>query len=111
MAGRLQGKVAVITGASRGLGRYCAIEYGREGATVVVAARTEEAASSRLPGTIHETAELVREASGEAFAVNCNVADHDSVEAMARTVLDRFGRVDVLMTNAAIQPPGRISTM
>ena len=111
MAGRLKDKVAVITGASRGLGRYCAVGYGHEGATVVVAARTEDESSSKLPGTIHETADLVREAGGEAFAVACNVADHDSVEAMTRTVLDRFGRVDVLMTNAAIQPPGRISTM
>ena len=51
MAGRLAGKVAVITGASRGLGQYCAVGYGREGATVVVAARTENAADSRLPGT------------------------------------------------------------
>ena len=111
MAGRLAGKVAVITGASRGLGQYCAIGYGREGATVVVAARTESAEASRLPGTIHETVELVKAAGGDALAVACNVADNASVEAMAQQVLDRFGRVDVLMTNAAVQPPGRVSTM
>jgi citronellol/citronellal dehydrogenase len=111
MAGRLAGKVAVITGASRGLGQYCAVGYGREGATVVVAARTEDASASKLPGTIHETVELVKQAGGEASAVACNVADYDAVEALAREVIDRYGRVDVLMTNAAVQPPGLISTM
>ena len=45
------------------------------------------------------------------MAVTCNVADYESVENLAKQVLDRFGRVDVLMTNAAIQPPGRISTI
>jgi len=111
MAGRLAGKVAVITGASRGLGQYCAVGYGREGATVVVAARTENAADSRLPGTIHETVDLVKAAGGDAVAIACNVADNESVENLARQVLERFGRIDVLMTNAAIQPPGRISTI
>src|SRR5690606_12585479 len=111
MAGRLAGKVAVITGASRGLGQYCAVGYGREGATVVVAARTENEGDSRLPGTIHETVDLVKAAGGDAMAVTCNVADYESVENLAKQVLDRFGRVDVLMTNAAIQPPGRISTI
>lgn len=109
MAGRLAGKVAVITGASRGLGQFCAVGYGREGATVVVAARTESEGDSRLPGTIHETVDLVKAAGGDAMAVTCNVADNSAVEAMAQQVLDRFGRVDILMTNAAIQPPGRIS--
>lgn len=111
MAGRLAGKVAVITGASRGLGQYCAVGYGSEGATVVVAARTENEGDSRLPGTIHETVDLVKAAGGDAMAISCNVADYESVENLAKQVLDRFGRVDVLMTNAAIQPPGRISTI
>jgi citronellol/citronellal dehydrogenase len=111
MAGRLAGKVAVITGASRGLGQYCAVGYAREGATVVVAARTETETNPKLPGTIYHTAELVKQAGGEAFPVVCNVADYDSVEAMTRQVLDRYGRIDVLMTNAAVQPPGGISTI
>jgi NAD(P)-dependent dehydrogenase (short-subunit alcohol dehydrogenase family) len=111
MAGRLAGKVAVITGASRGLGQYCAVGYGREGATVVVSARTENPEDSRLPGTIHETVDLVKQAGGDAVAIACNVADNDSVENLARQVLERFGRVDVLMTNAAVQPPGRVSTI
>jgi len=111
MAGRLAGKVAIITGSSRGLGQYCAVGYGREGATVVIAARTETETNERLPGTIFETGRLVEEAGGIAFPVTCNVADFESVQEMVKKVLDRFGRIDVLMTNAAVQPPGGISTI
>jgi citronellol/citronellal dehydrogenase len=111
MPGRLAGKVAIITGASRGLGQYCAVGYGREGATVVIAARTEQESDPRLPGTIYHTAKLVEEAGGEAFPVVCNVADNASVEEMVKKVLDKYGKVDVLMTNAAVQPPGFVSTI
>jgi len=111
MAGRLSGKVAIITGASRGLGQYCALEYGKEGAIVAVAARTERETDPRMPGTIHETARMVSEAGGEGFPVVCNVADPASIEAMVRQVLDRYRRVDILMTNAGISPPGGIATI
>ncbi|MGH6970085.1 MAG: SDR family NAD(P)-dependent oxidoreductase [Caulobacteraceae bacterium] len=111
MAGRLAGKVAIITGASRGLGQYCAVGYAREGAKVVVAARTETESDPRLPGTIHDTVKMVEEAGGEGLAVVCNVGDMESVEAMAAKALDRFGRIDILMTNAAVQPAGFISTI
>lgn len=111
MGGRLAGKVAVITGASRGLGQYCSVGYGAEGATVVIAARTEQEKDPQLPGTIHETAKLVEEAGGEAFPVVCNVADLGSVEKMVAQVIDRYGQIDVLMNNAAVQPPGFISTI
>jgi NAD(P)-dependent dehydrogenase (short-subunit alcohol dehydrogenase family) len=110
MAGRLQGKVAIITGSSRGLGQYCAVAYGREGARVIIAARSESD-SERLQGTIYDTATLVEEAGGEAFPVVCNVADFASVESMTRQVLERYGRIDVVMTNAGVQPTGRISSM
>jgi citronellol/citronellal dehydrogenase len=108
---RLKGKVAIITGSSRGLGRYCALGYANEGASVVIAARTETETNPNLPGTIHETAKLVEEAGGEAFPVVCNVTDYASVQSMVELVLARFGRVDLLMTNAAVQPPGMISTI
>ena len=68
MAGRLAGKVAIITGASRGLGQYCAVGYGREGARVVVAARTETESDPRLPGTIHDTVKMVEDAGGFGWA-------------------------------------------
>lgn len=108
MAGRLQGKVAIITGASRGLGQYCAVGYAAEGAKVVIAARTQEENNPQLPGTIYETARLVEQAGGEAFPVVCNVADVESINAMTSQVLERFGQIDILMTNAAIQPPGTV---
>jgi citronellol/citronellal dehydrogenase len=108
--GRLAGKVALVTGSSRGLGQYCALAYGREGATVVVAARTEQD-TDRLPGTIFETARLIEAAGGQAVPVVCNVADQASVETAFQQVLERFGRIDVLMTNAGIQPAGGLSTM
>jgi len=111
MSGRLDGKVAVITGASRGLGQFCAVGYAKEGARVAIAARTTEVKNPELPGTIYETAELVKQAGGEALPLVCNVADYESVEAMTRAVLDEWGQIDILMTNAAILPPGTISTM
>ena len=106
MAGRLQGKVAVITGASRGLGQYVAVGYAKEGARVVIAARTETESNPQLPGTIYHTAKLVEEAGGEAFPVVCNVADAESIDAMTKAVLDKWGRIDIVMPNAAVQPPG-----
>ncbi len=111
MAGRLAGKVAIITGASRGLGQYCAVAYAKEGAKVAVAARTEQESDPRLPGTIHDTARMVDAAGGEGFPVVCNVADMTSVEEMVAKVLARFGRIDILMNNAGVQAPGGISTV
>lgn len=111
MPGRLADKVAVITGASRGLGQYCALGFGREGAKVVVAARTEAVADPRLPGSIHETAEMIRKAGGDAIAVPCNVASMESVEQMVETALAKYGRIDILMTNAGVQPTGGVSTL
>ena len=111
MAGRLEGKVIIVTGGSRGLGQYCAIGYGREGAIVAVAARTESETDPRLPGTIYSTAKLVDEAGGEGFPVVCNVADQSSIEQMVAKVIERYGRVDVLMNNAGVLPPGGISTI
>lgn len=110
MAGRLQGKVIIVTGGSRGLGQYCAVGYGEEGAIVAVAARTEEVTDPRLPGTIYSTAQMVTDAGGEGFPVVCNVADPDAIQRMVQTVLDKYGRIDVLMNNAGILPGGSISS-
>lgn len=111
MGDRLKDKVCIITGASRGLGQYCAVGYAKEGATVVIAARTEQETDPRLPGTIYHTAKLVEEAGGQAFPVVCNVSDYESIEAMTKAVIAKYGRIDVLMTNAAVQPPGFLSTI
>jgi NAD(P)-dependent dehydrogenase (short-subunit alcohol dehydrogenase family) len=110
-AGRLAGKVAIVTGASRGLGQYCALGYGREGAAVVVAARTEQQRDPGLPGTIYDTARMISEAGGEALALACNVADRESITAMVDAVMSRYGRIDVLMNNAGVLPAGNLSTV
>jgi len=106
MGRRLEGQVAIITGASRGLGQYCALGFAREGAKVAIAARTVEEKDPRLPGTIYHTVRLIEEAGREAFPVICNVADISSIQDMTGQVSDHWGRIDILVNNAAIQPPG-----
>jgi NAD(P)-dependent dehydrogenase (short-subunit alcohol dehydrogenase family) len=89
---RLDGKVAIITGASKGIGRVMSQTFGREGARVVCAARSAD--------LVKETAALVEKAGGQALAVVCDAADERSVEAMVRATVQRFGRLDVLVNNA-----------
>ena len=98
---RLQGKVCVVTGASRGIGKAIALGYAGEGARVIVAARTE-LENGRFPGTIHETVKEIEAAGGEAVAVRCDVTDDEQVQALVRAAMDAYGRIDVLMKNAGI---------
>jgi len=93
MAGRLDGKVCVITGAGGGMGREAAIVFTGEGASVCVA--------DVDLGLAEETVGLC---SGEAFAVGANVADEDDVRRMYEETAGRFGGVDVLYNNAGISP-------
>lgn len=108
---RLDGKVAIITGSSRGLGEFAAHKLASEGSAIVVAARTEEAKDVRLPGSIHETAAAIVAAGGEALAIRCNVAEAADCEALVAATLREYGRIDILINNAAVQPPGLISTI
>ena len=87
------GKVAIVTGASRGIGRGIAEVLGARGATVIAGARGENAAG---------TVEAIRQAGGKAEAVAIDVTDGASIEAMVDGVLARHGRVDVLVNNAGI---------
>jgi len=113
----LAGQVAVVTGASRGIGRAIAVEFARAGADIVVAARSSEKAPSKLPGTIEETARQVEAAgrrpngrpSGRALAVPMDVTDEAQVQAMAQRTLDEFGRADILVNNAGISFPAPFS--
>jgi len=98
---KLQDMVTIVTGASRGIGKGIAKAYAAEGAKVVVVARTEEE-GGRLPGTIHQTVAEIREAGGEALAVKCDVTQDEQVQAMVKNALDAYGRIDVLVNNAAI---------
>ena len=94
----MNGMVAVVTGASRGLGRAIAKEFAREGASVVICARSQS--PTGLDGTLEETATDIRNAGGDVLAVDCDVTDETQVDAMVRRALDRYGKIDVLFNNA-----------
>lgn len=98
-AGKLEGKVIIITGASRGIGRCIALTCAREGAKIVVAAKTVNPRPD-LPGTIHTVAEEIEAAGGEALPVRVDVRSEDDVKAMVARTVARFGRIDGLINNA-----------
>ena len=90
----------MVTGASRGIGRQVALELARRGAKVVVAARTVEA-KRRLPGTVGETLLAIEDLHGVAIAVQVDVTEVIDLERLVMTTIDTFGRLDVLVNNAA----------
>jgi NAD(P)-dependent dehydrogenase (short-subunit alcohol dehydrogenase family) len=98
-------KVAVVTGASRGIGKQLAVDLARDGYDVACLARSSSAHPSKLPGTVEETAELVRRAGREAMAVALDVRDEEAVAAFAQQLHQGWGRCDVLINNAAVAPP------
>jgi NAD(P)-dependent dehydrogenase (short-subunit alcohol dehydrogenase family) len=102
----LEGKVAIVTGSSRGVGKNIALELARAGADIAVAARTEQVRDPKLPGTIFETADEIRALGRRALAVRTDVTDEESIEAMVRRTLAEFGRIDILVNNAGIMAPG-----
>jgi NAD(P)-dependent dehydrogenase (short-subunit alcohol dehydrogenase family) len=103
---KLDGKVAIVTGASRGVGAAIAVALAEAGARVACAARATDADPLRLPGTIDATVRRIRDAGGEARAVPTNLAREDEVERMVDDTVRHFGRLDVLVNNAAITFPG-----
>lgn len=105
--GRLEGRTTVVTGASRGLGRAIAEAYGREGANVVVAARTVEEYDERLPGSVHDTVDAIERAGGRGLAVACDVAQDEDRINLVTAARATFGPIDVLVNNAALTVPGR----
>jgi NAD(P)-dependent dehydrogenase (short-subunit alcohol dehydrogenase family) len=101
----LSGAVAIVTGASRGLGKGCALELGAAGAVVYVTGRTLEEGAAPLPGTIGATAEEVSAAGGRGVAVPCDHRRDDEVKALFARVEREEGRLDVLVNNAFAIPP------
>ena len=100
MAGQLDGKVALITGAGSGIGRASALAFAREGAKVAVADIVVEGGE--------ETVRMVKEAGGEAFFIKVDVSNAADVEAMVNTVVDTYGRIDCAYNNAGIE--GRLAS-
>jgi len=96
----LKDQVAIVTGASRGIGKGLAVGLARAGAAVVCAARTVEESPDGLPGTIHATVAEIEQEGGSALAVRCDIGVVSDVYTMVEAALDRFGRVDILVNNA-----------
>ena len=100
MAGQLDGKVALITGAGSGIGRASALAFAREGAKVAVADIVVEGGE--------ETVRMVKEAGGEAFFIKVDVSNAAEVETMVNAVVDTYGRIDCAYNNAGIE--GRLAS-
>lgn len=104
--GKLDGRVAIVTGASRGIGRDIARVLAREGAKVVVSARTMNEGDFRITGSIATTVQRIQDAGGTAIGVRCDVTNDDEVATLAQRTLEEFGGIDILVNNAAILIPG-----
>jgi citronellol/citronellal dehydrogenase len=99
-------KVAVVTGASRGIGKRLSADLASKGYDVVCTARSSSDSPGKLPGTIDETASLVQAAGAKAMPVALDVRESEAVNALAERVFTEWGRVDLLINNAAVAPPG-----
>lgn len=100
----LEGKIAVVTGASRGIGRAIAIRLAGEGATVVINYNGSKEKAE-------EVKQKIEGAGGKAAVCQCNVADFDQCQAFIQKVIDEFGRIDILVNNAGITRDGLLMKM
>ncbi|MGE2734676.1 SDR family NAD(P)-dependent oxidoreductase [Mycolicibacterium vaccae] len=107
MSGLLNGRTALVTGSSRGIGRAIAQRLAAEGATVAVTARSYQPSPStragrreELPGTIGETIALIEQAGGKAFGLACDLEDAEARAGLVDAVAERTGRIDIVVNNA-----------
>jgi dehydrogenase/reductase SDR family protein 1 len=104
MIANLRGQIAVVTGASRGVGKGIALGLGEAGATVYVTGRTVDEGASPRPGTIGKTAEEVTQAGGRGIALRCDHGNDEEVVALFQRVRKEQGRIDILVNNAFSVP-------
>ena len=88
----LNKKVALVTGAGRGIGRETALQLARQNATVIVNYNGNKAAAE-------ETVRIITEAGGTAECMQCSVADYTAVEQMVKTIIEKYGSIDILVNN------------
>jgi citronellol/citronellal dehydrogenase len=101
--GKLEGKVAIVTGASRGIGKAIATRFAAEGARVVCMARTlEEGDHAAFEGSLQTTLRAIEAAGGRALALACDVSDYEACERSVNAARSAFGPIDVLVNNAAL---------
>ena len=106
--GELRGKVAIVTGGSRGIGRAMCLAFAAAGAQVVVASRTEHEPPPDSPflnygsGTINDTARRIAEAGGEALPIACDVTKPEDLRRLAGRTVEHFGRIDIVVSNAGV---------
>ena len=100
----LDGKIAIVTGASRGIGRVIALELGGQGATTIVNYYSSEAAAQEVVAEI-------REAGGEAVAMQADVSDFEAAQALVKNTLDSYGQIDILVNNAGTTRDKLLLTM
>lgn len=104
----LQGKAAIVTGGSRGIGRAICQGLAAQGVKVVVASRTEVDTSAGKPfdkyasGTIHDTAEMIQAHGGTAIGIKCDVSQEGDIRRLIDMTLDRFGHIDIVVNNAGV---------
>jgi NAD(P)-dependent dehydrogenase (short-subunit alcohol dehydrogenase family) len=101
---RFEQKVALVTGSSRGIGAATAVELAREGASVVVVARsTNERPDPDYPGTLESTVDEIEQLGVTALAIQADISNGDDLERIHRETMAKFGRCDILVHNAAVQ--------
>jgi 7-alpha-hydroxysteroid dehydrogenase len=107
VTGRLAGRNAIVTGASRGLGVAIARSLAAEGCGVAAVARTEQEWNDHLPGTVHDTARRIAESGGRALAVAADLSVESDVERIVAEAEQGLGPISILINNAALTVPGR----